>query len=59
MNFDDYRDYQFGDSIDQLMVTESLKTCTLGQEIGELDLQSEDLVVKNTLNKSQMSTVHS
>ena len=24
---------------------------------GELDLQSEDLVVKNTLNKSQMSTV--
>ena len=56
-DFDDYRDYQFGDSIDQLMITESLRNMYTRTGTGELDLQAEDLVVKNTLNKSQMSTV--
>ena len=56
-DFDDYRDYQFGDSIDKLMITESLRNMYTRTGSGELDLQSEDLVVKNTLNKSQMSTV--
>ena len=39
------------------MVTESLRNMYTRTGSGELDLQSEDLVVKNTLNKSQMSTV--
>ena len=39
------------------MITESLRNMYTRTGTGELDLQAEDLVVKNTLNKSQMSTV--
>lgn len=53
----DFRSYQFGDSLDKVSITESLKNAQINHGIGNFDLSEEDLVVEETLHKSQMSTV--
>ncbi len=53
----DFRAYQFGDSLDKVSVTESLKNAQINHGIGDFKLSEDDLVVEETLHKSQMSTV--
>lgn len=53
----DYREYQFGDNLDKVSVTESLKNAQINHGIGNFNLSEDDLVVEETLHKSQMSTV--
>ena len=53
----DYRDFQFGDSIDRLSITESLKNAQVNHGLGNFKLTEKDLVVEDTHHKSQMSTV--
>jgi Ca-activated chloride channel homolog len=53
----DYRDYQFGDTLDKVSVTESLKNAQINHGIGDFAISEDDLVVEEALHKSQMSTV--
>jgi uncharacterized protein with von Willebrand factor type A (vWA) domain len=49
--------YQFGDSVEKISVTESLKNAQLHSGIGDIQLTQGDLVVEDTQHKTQMSTV--
>ena len=49
--------YQFGDSIEKISITESLKNAQLHSGIGDIELHQNDLVVEDTQHKTQMSTV--
>tara|TARA_Y100000996_G_scaffold287414_1_gene226962 strand:+ start:1819 stop:2946 length:1128 start_codon:yes stop_codon:yes gene_type:complete len=49
--------YQFGDSIERISVTESLKNAQLHSDIGNIELTHNDLVVEDSHHKNQMSTV--
>ncbi len=53
----DFRAYQFGDALDKVSMTESLKNAQVNHGINDFALSEEDLVVEETLHKSQMSTV--
>ena len=53
----DFRGYQFGDSLDKVSVTESIRNAQINHGIDDFNLTEEDLVVEETLHKSQMSTV--
>ena len=53
----DFRNYQFGDALDKVSMTESLKNAQINHGIGDFTLSEDDLVVEETLHKSQMSTV--
>jgi Ca-activated chloride channel family protein len=53
----DYRAYQFGDALDKVSMTESLKNAQISNGIGDFRISEDDLVVEETLHKSQMSTV--
>ncbi|KJD35033.1 von Willebrand factor A [Tamlana sedimentorum] len=53
----DFRDYQFGDGLDRVSMTESLKNAQINHGIGDFTLSEDDLVVEDTRHKSQMSTV--
>ena len=53
----EFRDYQFGDALEQISMTESLKNAQINHGIGNLHLSENDLVVEETLYKAQMSTV--
>ena len=53
----DYRAYQFGDALDKVSMTESLKNAQINNGIGDFRISEDDLVVEETLHKSQMSTV--
>jgi len=53
----EFRDFQFGDSIENISITESLKNAQINNGIGEFRLTEQDLVVEDTHHKSQMSTV--
>lgn len=53
----DMRQFQFGDSIDQIAMTESFKNAYHNHGIGEFRMTEEDLVVNETHYKAQMSTV--
>ncbi|WP_394371669.1 vWA domain-containing protein [Neotamlana sargassicola] len=53
----DFRNYQFGDGLDRVSMTESLKNAQINNGIGDFNLTEDDLVVEDTLHKSQMSTV--
>ena len=53
----EFRDFQFGDSIEHISVTESLKNAQINNGIGDFHLTERDLVVEDTHHKSQMSTV--
>lgn len=53
----DFRSYQFGDALDKVSITESLKNAQINHGISDFTLSENDLVVEDTLHKSQMSTV--
>ncbi|MFV8281315.1 vWA domain-containing protein [Christiangramia marina] len=53
----DFRQYQFGDSLSRISMTESLRNAQINNGIGEFSMSEEDLVVEETHFKSQMSTV--
>jgi len=53
----DFRNYQFGDALDKVSMTESLKNAQINHGIGDFTISEDDLVVEETLHKSQMSTV--
>ena len=53
----DFRGYQFGDALDKVSMTESLRNAQINHGIGDFSLTEDDLVVEETLHKSQMSTV--
>ncbi len=53
----EFRDFQFGDSLENISITESLKNAQINNGAGEFRLTEQDLVVEDTHHKSQMSTV--
>ena len=53
----DFRNYQFGDSLDKVSMTESLRNAQINHGIANFNLTEDDLVVEETMHKAQMSTV--
>ena len=53
----DFRNYQFGDALDKVSITESIRNSQINNGIDDFYLTENDLVVEETLHKSQMSTV--
>jgi uncharacterized protein with von Willebrand factor type A (vWA) domain len=53
----EFRDFQFGDSIENISMTESLKNAQINNGVGDFHLTEKDLVVEDMHHKSQMSTV--
>jgi len=53
----DLRSYQYGDSLEKIALTESLKNAQVNHGIVDFALSESDLVVEDTQFKSQMSTV--
>ena len=51
------RPYEFGDQLDQLAVSESLRNAQINNGLDEFKLTQEDLEVHETFYQSQMSTV--
>ena len=51
------RNYTFGDALDKISVTESIKNAQLNNGIDHFQLFEKDLVVEESFHKSQMSTV--
>ncbi len=53
----EFRDFQFGDVLENISITESLKNAQINHGLGEFRLTEQDLVVEDTHHQSQMSTV--
>jgi len=53
----DFRAYRYGDGLEHISMTESLKNAQINNGIGDFALTEEDLVVEDTHFKAQMSTV--
>lgn len=53
----DYKHFQFGDSLSNIAITESLINAQINHGISEFKLTEDDLVIQDTHHKSQMSTV--
>ncbi len=53
----DLREYRFGDSLENISMTESLKNAQINHGFGDFQLTENDLIVEDTHHKSQMSTV--
>lgn len=53
----DLREYRYGDGIENISMTESLKNAQINHGMGNFYLDEGDLVVENTEHKAQMSTV--
>ncbi|MBK8194858.1 MAG: VWA domain-containing protein [Lewinellaceae bacterium] len=53
----DVKPYEFGDSLDNLAVTNSLKNAYINHGIDEFNLTQDDLEVHETYSQSQMSSV--
>ena len=53
----DLREYRYGDGLEHISMTESLKNAQINHGIGNFSLSEEDLVVEDTQYKAQMSTV--
>lgn len=53
----EFRNYQFGDALHQISITESLKNAQVNHGIDGFNLSENDLVVEESVHKSQMSTV--
>jgi Ca-activated chloride channel family protein len=51
------REYQFGDGLDKISLTESIKNAQINNGIDGFNLTENDLVVEETQFKAQMSTV--
>ncbi|NHM02469.1 vWA domain-containing protein [Flavobacterium difficile] len=53
----EFRSYHFGDALDKISLTESLKNAQINNGIGDFQLTENDLIIEDTHYKSQMSTV--
>ncbi len=53
----DMREYRYGDGLEHISMTESLKNAQINHGIGNFSLSEDDLVVEDTQYKAQMSTV--
>ncbi|NER17936.1 vWA domain-containing protein [Spongiivirga citrea] len=53
----DYREYRYGDSIERISMTESLRNAQINNGTDEFRLTEDDLVIEDTHFKAQMSTV--
>lgn len=53
----EYRSYQYGDSLERIAITESLRNAQINHGISNFNLAEEDLVVEESTFKAQMSTV--
>lgn len=53
----DLRNYSFGDGIDQISITESVKNAFTNNGMDDFKLTEQDLVVNDTHHSAQMSTV--
>ena len=53
----EFRNYQYGDGLERISITESLKNAQINHGIADLHLTEDDLVVEETQYKAQMSTV--
>jgi len=53
----EFRNYNFGDSVEKISITESLKNAQINNGIGDFLLTEEDLIVEDSIHQSQMSTV--
>ena len=53
----DYRQFNFGDGLETISMTESLRNAQVNNGIGEFQLHERDLVVEESFYKAQMSTV--
>ncbi len=53
----DYRSYRFGDALERISMTESLRNAQINNGVGDFRLSEKDLVVEETHFKAQMSTV--
>lgn len=53
----EFRAYHFGDGMDRISLTESLRNAQINNGIGEFHLTENDLVVEDAQYKAQMSTV--
>ncbi len=53
----EFREFRFGDPLERISMTESLRKAQVSHGIDELRLDEQDLVVEDTYHKAQMSTV--
>ena len=53
----DFREYRYGDGLEHISMTESLRNAQINHGIGNFMLDENDLVVEDTEHKAQMSTV--
>jgi len=53
----EFRNYQFGDPLERISMTESFKNAQINHGIDAFNLSENDLVVEESMHKSQMSTV--
>ncbi|OYQ32997.1 hypothetical protein CHU92_13830 [Flavobacterium cyanobacteriorum] len=53
----EFREYRFGDGLDKIALTESLKNAQINHGTGDFRLTEDDLVVEDSQHKAQMSTV--
>ena len=53
----EFKAYQFGDALEKISITESLKNAQIRNIGGDFDLRQEDLVVEDSTYNTQMSTV--
>ena len=53
----DFREYRFGDALEHISMTESLKNAQINHGLDGFSLNEDDLVVEDTQHKAQMSTV--
>ena len=53
----EFREYRFGDALDRISMTESLKNAQIKHGIGNFSVDEGDVVVEDTEFKAQMSTV--
>lgn len=53
----EFQEYKFGDALDRVSMTESIKNAQINHGFGDFHLSESDLVVEQTHYKAQMSTV--
>ncbi|CAN5520814.1 VWA domain-containing protein [soil metagenome] len=53
----EFRPYNFGDGLELISMTETLRNAQINNGVGSFELHERDLVVEDTFFKAQMSTV--
>ncbi|MCX2678572.1 VWA domain-containing protein [Galbibacter sp. EGI 63066] len=53
----DFREYRFGDPLERISMTESMRNAQINHGLDSFGLNEDDLVVEETHHKAQMSTV--